>query len=254
MQRPASTLTLLSPLNPKVYLASADGGDPMLLISGEFRPVDPTWSPDGNSIASGGSMQSGAATEIRILSLATKETHTIPVSLVMFAPRRSPDGRYIAAQSENSKKLFLYSLKKNHWTELLVPHLSTYDKIGWPAWSHDSRYLYAMAETKIYSFSVPGGEPEPVAGVNDWDFLCPAFPASGGQEQRNFGPIGPSYGSIIRAWQPCDMASKNLEMYRTFALSSTPSLRWHGPRVQTALQTSSISAGLTIRGCLQSRL
>jgi PAS domain-containing protein len=32
------------------------------------------------------------------------------------------------------------------------------------------------------------------------------------------------------------MASKNLEMYRTFAVSSTPSLRWHGPLVQTAPQ------------------
>jgi PAS fold len=42
------------------------------------------------------------------------------------------------------------------------------------------------------------------------------------------------------------MASQNLEMYRTFALSSTPSLRWHGPLVQTAPQTSSISAGWTL--------
>ncbi len=38
----------------------------------------------------------------------------------------------------------------------------------------------------------------------------------------------------IRAWHPCRMASKNLEMHRTFALSSTPSLRWHGPLAQTA--------------------
>src|ERR1700692_2792305 len=58
----------------------------------------------------------------------------------------------------------------------------------------------------------------------------------------------------IRAWHPCRMASKNLEMYRAFALSSTPSLRWHGPLVQAALQTSSISAGWTIRVYLQSKL
>src|SRR6267378_5886835 len=44
-----------------------------------------------------------------------------------------------------------------------------------------------------------------------------SFP--GGQEQRNFGPIGPQYGSIIRAMASlCGIASKNLEMYRTFAL------------------------------------
>jgi len=45
---------------------------------------------------------------------------------------------------------------------------------------------------------------------------CASSP--GRQEQGNFGPIGPPYGSIIRAWHPCGMVSKNLEMYRTFAL------------------------------------
>src|SRR4029077_9264247 len=54
----------------------------------------------------------------------------------------------------------------------------------------------------------------------------------------------------IRAWHPCRMA-KNLEMDRIFALSSTRSLRWHGPLVQTAPQTSSISAGWTIPVYLQ---
>src|SRR5258708_36667000 len=84
---------------------------------------------------------------------------------------------------------------------------------------------------------------------------CKACASSpGGQEEPNFGPICPPYGSIIRAWHPCGMASKNLEMNRTFALSSTPSLRWHGPPVQTAPRTSSISDGWTIRGYLQSKL
>jgi PAS domain-containing protein len=50
------------------------------------------------------------------------------------------------------------------------------------------------------------------------------------------------------------MASKKLEMYWTFALSSTPSLRWQGPLVQTAPQTSSISAGWAIRVYQQSKL
>jgi hypothetical protein len=42
------------------------------------------------------------------------------------------------------------------------------------------------------------------------------------------------------AWHPCGMASKKLEMDRTFALSSTLSLRWHGPLVQTLLHPGSI--------------
>src|SRR5580704_14622175 len=68
------------------------------------------------------------------------------------------------------------------------------------------------------------------------------------------GVVRPPYRSIIRAWHPCGMASKNLETYRTFALPLTPSLRWHGPLVQTARQSFSISAGWTIRVYLQSKL
>jgi hypothetical protein len=44
----------------------------------------------------------------------------------------------------------------------------------------------------------------------------------------------------IRALHPCGVASKNLEMNRIFALSSTP----FGPLVQTAPQTSSIQRWL----------
>src|SRR6266850_5448296 len=84
---------------------------------------------------------------------------------------------------------------------------------------------------------------------------CKACASSPGvQEEPNFGPICPPYGSIIRAWNPCGMASKNLEMNRTLALSSIPFLLWHGPLLQTAPRTSSISAGWTIRVYLQSKL
>src|SRR5438309_9022743 len=81
-----------------------------------------------------------------------------------------------------------------------------------------------------------------------YGYLLASAPPGVSRERRR------PYGCIIRAWHPCGMASKNLEMYRTFALSSTPSLRWHGPLVQTARQSFSISAGWTIRVYLQSKL
>src|SRR6516164_858333 len=38
----------------KDYLVPADGGAPLLVLSGEFQPADLTWSPDGKFIAYGG--------------------------------------------------------------------------------------------------------------------------------------------------------------------------------------------------------
>lgn len=33
-----------------------------------------------------------------------------------------------------------------------------------------------MSNQKIYRFSVPGGQPELVVAVHDWDIVCPVFP------------------------------------------------------------------------------
>ena len=122
----------------KIYLVPADGGSPMLLAGGDFRPADPTWSQDGKAIAYGGSdVYDGGGTEVRIFDLETRQSRTIPGSQHMFGPRWSPDGRFIAANSDDSTRLFLYSFETGLWKELHSP-----DGVGWPAWSHDSRYLY----------------------------------------------------------------------------------------------------------------
>jgi hypothetical protein len=48
--------------------------------------------------------------------------------------------------------------------------------MGWPAWSHDSRYLYAMSDThKIYRYDVPDGRIEEAADVSQLALLSPVF-------------------------------------------------------------------------------
>ena len=56
-----------------------------------------------------------------------------------FGPRWSPDGRYIAAQAWDAKKMFLYDLKTQHWTEV-----DSGNELGWQLFSHDGHYLYYM--------------------------------------------------------------------------------------------------------------
>jgi Tol biopolymer transport system component len=169
--------------NPrKSYLVPADGGAPLLLLSGEFQPADPTWSPDGKSIAYGGAvafLAPGVRTEVRILDLETKESKTIPGSQGMYSPRWSPDGRYIAAQSDDMRQLWLYSFENEHWEQLPLPKVPKSVTVGQPTWSHDSHYLFYQSGWTIYRTSIPGGQPESVATATGIHTLFPALPWPG---------------------------------------------------------------------------
>jgi hypothetical protein len=55
----------------------------------------------------------------------------------MYFPRISPNGRYMAAKSEDDKTLRLYDFRLRLWSDLAKAKVLTrYD------WSADSRYLY----------------------------------------------------------------------------------------------------------------
>ncbi len=146
----------------KIYLVSADGGAPMLLLSGDFQPTDPNWSPDGKFLAYAGEAPAAvmsrnpkeARSEIRILDLSTKQSKTVPGSQGMFSPRWSPDGHYLVALSDDQKQLFLYSFEKQHWQQLPVPKLGEEAvQVGDPNWSHDSRYLYFQLVDRRSTFT-----------------------------------------------------------------------------------------------------
>lgn len=62
----------------------------------------------------------------------------VPGSDGLYAPRWSPDGRYLAAMSANSKKLVLYNFATRKWSDWVTEPGS----VMLPAWSKDGRYLY----------------------------------------------------------------------------------------------------------------
>ena len=160
--------------NRKIYLVPATGGTPMLLLAGEedSQPADPTWSPDGKSIVYGGaSVSDAAATDIRILDLDSKHSRTIPGSQHMFSPRLSPDGRFISALSDHMTKLFLYSFNTARWKQVPLPQEG---HIGWPSWSHDSRYLYVI-HGSVWKFRVPDGPAELARDLSTVDTTVPIF-------------------------------------------------------------------------------
>jgi len=124
----------------RIYVVSADGGGPELLLVGDFG--DPTWSPDGNSIAYNYNPPSKtqAEAEVRILNLQTRRSTTVSGSQGMWSPRWSPDGKYLVALLRwPSTKLMLFSFASNTWEELASASI-----FGWLNWSRDSKFVYAL--------------------------------------------------------------------------------------------------------------
>jgi Tol biopolymer transport system component len=133
---------------PKIFIVPADGNTPARLISGDGTGYDPTWAPDGNAIAFGGYPIRFAATKVSIelLNLRTHQISIVPGSEGLWSPRWSPDGRYIAALSSDTKTLFLFDFQSQRWTELGKANF------GYPTWSRDSEYIYfdALGENAAF--------------------------------------------------------------------------------------------------------
>jgi eukaryotic-like serine/threonine-protein kinase len=121
----------------RVYVVSAEGGDPEVLTTGQCNEGDPGWSADGNSLVFGcmfGSITPNSV--LHLLDLRTHQVTTLPGSDGLYSPRWSPDGRYIAALTVDSQKLMLYDTQSAAWQEWVAMPM------GFPSWSPDSKSIY----------------------------------------------------------------------------------------------------------------
>jgi Tol biopolymer transport system component len=123
----------------KIYLVPAEGGNPQAAISFEGNQLDPSWSPDGESMVFGRISQEvrlSAENGLYICNLKTHRVDPIPGSAHYFSPRWSPDGKYILAMTADYAKLSLYDVNSQKWSPLLDMNS------GYPCWSKDSQYVY----------------------------------------------------------------------------------------------------------------
>jgi eukaryotic-like serine/threonine-protein kinase len=120
----------------KIFLMSAKGSTPQeLLPQDKEDEADPVFSSDGMQLALG---DIGNARVIRVVDLQTHRVSIVPGSEGWFSPRWSPDGRYLAALSQDSLKAAFFDLKNQKWSDPISENAA----IGFPTWSKDSKYLY----------------------------------------------------------------------------------------------------------------
>jgi eukaryotic-like serine/threonine-protein kinase len=156
----------------KVFLVSADGGTPEELLSDDPHWADdPGWSPDGKSLLLAyypPGNDSARAEDYYVVQfdLQTKKVLTLPGSQQMFAPRWSPDGRYISTFSADQRKVMVLEVGTGKWRELAAGTFLQY-----PNWTRDSKYIFfedlGNDGPELDRVTVATAHKERVAGLKD---------------------------------------------------------------------------------------
>jgi Tol biopolymer transport system component len=125
----------------KAYVVSTEGGTPEeLMPNSKEQEDDPAWSPDGKTLIVAQYPEqpssTNAAYSIARMDAQTKETSKISGASGMFAPRWSPDSRYLSTFSADAHRLMLLELSTGRWSELTTGKILEY-----PNWSPDSKYI-----------------------------------------------------------------------------------------------------------------
>jgi Tol biopolymer transport system component/DNA-binding winged helix-turn-helix (wHTH) protein len=151
----------------RIYVINADGGAPVLLLAGPFN--DQTWSPDGRFIAYDYKNEADTIAEVRILDLQTQKSTTVPGSTGFWSPRWSPNGKYLAALGTPNMTVGLFNFATQKWETLPTGF------VGWPTWSHDSRfvYVYNVTQASLVRINVADHSMKQVASLNG--FLSTAY-------------------------------------------------------------------------------
>ena len=140
------------------YLIAAEGGSAQQLIPGDHHYATPGWSPDGKKLVVADWASDENQRQVHIWDPQTKQLTTLPDSRGLHFPIWSPDGRYIAATSDE-KKSRLYDVASQQWAEL--PPRSNW------AWSHDGQYIYSLEETGISRVRMRDRKVENVANLKE---------------------------------------------------------------------------------------
>jgi Tol biopolymer transport system component/DNA-binding winged helix-turn-helix (wHTH) protein len=166
----------------RVRVVSVDGGSYAPVTTVNDEEGAPTWSPDSDRVAFGGMTQPPERTTgrlvIHILNLKTHQLSDVPGSDGLWTARWSPDGRYIAALTEDSRNLMLFDFRTTRWVKL-----ATLVNIPDLAWSRHEEALYFNGEAtagdrRVFRMKMPSGQLERLASLKgrterDWLGLTP---------------------------------------------------------------------------------
>lgn len=145
----------------EIYLVSVDGGAPQQLLPPAVHGRGPAWSPDGHTISFTITHDIGEASPskpgVYLFDLAQGRSTRILGSEGLSGSAWSPDGRFLATQSEDDSMMKLLDLKTHRWK--VVAHAKA---ISFPVWSPDSMlYFQDLLEPGEPVYRLQPGSPGP---------------------------------------------------------------------------------------------
>ena len=129
-----------------IYLVPVEGGSPHLLLPLDLPGRGPDWSPDGKTISFTIEQEMeerpSAKPGVYLFDIAQRSSTRIPGSEGLAGSLWSPDGRFLAAATEDNSMMKVLDVRTNRWT--VVAHGTV---IASAAWSADSvLYFQDMVE------------------------------------------------------------------------------------------------------------
>ncbi len=118
-----------------VYIVPFEGGTAQQAAAVEGSGARPSWLPDGKRVVFQDNV-GAPKSAVKVVDLTTSQITPLPSSPALIFPVCSPDGRYIAATSLEGRKLLLFDISTQKWSDLLKMD------VGYTNWSQDGKYIY----------------------------------------------------------------------------------------------------------------
>jgi Tol biopolymer transport system component/DNA-binding winged helix-turn-helix (wHTH) protein len=150
----------------QIYMLSSDGGALRPVLPKYWEAAGADWSADGHRIiVSMRNLRTHPEYALFFLEPMTGFFRELPDSAEFSQPRSSPDGRYISAIDETGKRLMLYDVRKERWSEGGSGKL-----LGTPYWGGDGSVYFQDvldADETVYKKEWPSGKVSRVTGFGD---------------------------------------------------------------------------------------